>query len=51
MPVLACNHHPGIVILAYYEKQPDGEWKPQIEERVREMLQPDLRRAIVAASR
>lgn len=50
MPVLVCNHHPGFVLLAYYERGADG-WEVTIEEQVRQTLKPGLRRAIEAAYR
>ncbi len=51
MPVLVCMHHPGVVELAYYQPNGRGGYKVIVEERVREMLPPDLQQAIRVAAR
>lgn len=51
MPVLVCNHHPGIIIKAYYKQTPDGALKVQVEEEVRDTVSDDFREAIMAATR
>jgi len=50
LPVLVCRHHPGVVTLAYYEPEPNGELSIRVEEQVWETLTPDLRQAILAAT-
>ncbi len=50
MPIVVCDHHPGVVILGYYEREASGGFRPVIEEQVRETLRPDLRRAIEVAT-
>lgn len=48
-PMLVCDHHPGVIIKAYYEPAPDGSLRPVVEEEVRETVRPDLIQAIAAA--
>lgn len=49
LPMLVCDHHPGVIIKAYYRQTPAGDLKVQVEEQVRETVSEDLRRAIMAA--
>ncbi len=51
MPVMVCMHHPGVVELAYFQPDGRGGYKVTVEERVREMLPPELQQAILAAAR
>ena len=51
MPTLVCTHHPGVVELAYYERDGAGGLKVTVEEQVWETLTPDMQQAILAASR
>ncbi len=46
--MLVCNHHPGIIIKAYYYRGASGTLKIRVEEQVRETVPEDLRRAIAA---
>jgi len=50
LPVLVCNHHPGIVLKAYYERTPSGT-RIQVQEEVRDLMTPEFRNAVMAALR
>jgi hypothetical protein len=50
-PTLFCNHHPAVVIAAYYDGQSRGRRRVTVEERVRETVRPELLRAIEEAYR
>jgi hypothetical protein len=45
MPMLVCDHHPGIIIKAYYRQDRNGR-RVVVEEQVRETVTPDLRQAM-----
>ncbi|MHC4788010.1 MAG: DUF1570 domain-containing protein [Planctomycetota bacterium] len=49
LPVLICDHHPGIIIKAYYERRQNGKMAPVVEEQVRETVPDYVRRALSAA--
>ncbi|MFO7957329.1 MAG: DUF1570 domain-containing protein [Candidatus Brocadiia bacterium] len=48
LPVLVCNHHPGVILKAYYQRAPSG-MRIRVEEEVRDLLTPQFRNAIKAA--
>ncbi|KPK65464.1 MAG: hypothetical protein AMK73_02915 [Planctomycetes bacterium SM23_32] len=49
MPILICDHHPGVVLKAYYRNDSPGRRRIIVEEEVRETLDPNLAQAIMAA--
>jgi len=51
VPVLVCNHHPGIIVEAYYDVDPSGRLKVRVEEVVRAVAPQEVLEAIAAASR
>jgi len=50
MPILICNHHPGVIIKAYYRPTPHGGLAVAVEEQVRDTVPEDLKQAILRAS-
>ncbi len=48
LPVLVCDHHPGVIIKAYYQREPTGKVTVEVEEEVRQLANPELKRAIAA---
>jgi hypothetical protein len=48
MPMLVCDHHPGIIIKAYFQQERGGT-RVVVEEQVRETVSVDLRRAMQQA--
>jgi hypothetical protein len=48
MPMLVCDHHPGIIIKAYFQQERDGT-RVVVEEQVRETVTADLRQAMQQA--
>ncbi len=48
-PMLICDHHPGVIIKAYYERSSPRR-KVAVEEQVRETLDQSLAQAIATAS-
>ncbi len=50
MPMLVCNHHPGVIMKAYYRPRESGALAVTVEEQVRDTVPDDLRQAIMDAS-
>ncbi|MFO8006299.1 MAG: DUF1570 domain-containing protein [Candidatus Brocadiia bacterium] len=46
LPVLICNHHPGVIIKAYYQRDAAGQVTVTVEEEVRQLASPELKQAI-----
>jgi len=51
LPTIFCTHHPGIIIKAYYRREPGGEYKVEVEEQVQSTVPPQLQRSLKARLR